>query len=143
MENIMKMNIPNSLSNISWPHISKADVLDALGLAPARSTGTEVASALAIFGAGIMVGAGLGLLFAPRPGAETRTQLATKAGELGTTISTRAGELGTTISTKAGELGSKASEVGADLVNRLPFGQQAEGQQIEAKSTGSGSSYHS
>ena len=127
----MKMNIPNSLSNLSWPHISKGDVLDALGLAPARSPGMEVASALAIFGAGIMVGAGLGLLFAPRPGAETRTQLATKAGELGTTISARAGELST-----------KATEVGADLVNRLPFGHQAEGQQIEAKST-TGSGYHS
>lgn len=50
-------------------------VLDRLGLQHKRDTTDMVLPALGIFGAGLAVGAVLGLLFAPRRGEETRTEI--------------------------------------------------------------------
>lgn len=50
-------------------------VLDRLGLQPKRTTSDMVFPALGIFGAGLAVGAVFGLLFAPRRGEETRTEI--------------------------------------------------------------------
>lgn len=50
-------------------------VLDRLGLQPKRDASDMVLPALGIFGAGLAVGAVLGLLFAPRRGEETRTEI--------------------------------------------------------------------
>ena len=46
------------------PDVDKDDLLDLVGLESRRTTGDKLVPALAIFGAGILVGAGLGLLLA-------------------------------------------------------------------------------
>ncbi len=50
-------------------------VLDRLGLQHKRSTQDVLLPALGIFGVGVAAGAVLGLLFAPRRGEETRTEI--------------------------------------------------------------------
>jgi len=67
------MTIKDQLSNIS--DRSTLRVMDALGLERKRETTDYVMPALGIFGAGLVVGAALGLLFAPKPGAEFRHEL--------------------------------------------------------------------
>ncbi|PZR09855.1 MAG: hypothetical protein DI536_21205 [Archangium gephyra] len=57
------------------PDVDKDDVLDLIGLESRRSTGDKLVPALAIFGAGVLVGAGLGLLFAQKPGKKLRGEL--------------------------------------------------------------------
>jgi gas vesicle protein len=63
-------------------HLGKDDILHALGLEARRSSADMVLPAAALFGAGILVGAGLGLLFAPKAGNELRGDIARSAGEL-------------------------------------------------------------
>jgi gas vesicle protein len=46
-----------------------------VGLEARRSVGEKVVTSLAIFGAGVLVGVGLGLMLAPRPGRELRSEL--------------------------------------------------------------------
>lgn len=55
--------------------LDKEHLLNMLGLETRRTTSDYVMPALAIFGVGILVGAGVGLLFAPRPGRELREDL--------------------------------------------------------------------
>jgi hypothetical protein len=50
-------------------------VLDRLGLQQKQDASDMILPALGIFGAGLAVGAVLGLLFAPRRGEETRTEI--------------------------------------------------------------------
>lgn len=45
---------------------------------PQRRTGEELLTAVGVFGAGIVVGAGLALLFAPKRGRELRRELGEK-----------------------------------------------------------------
>jgi hypothetical protein len=47
-------------------------VMDRMGYEPRRSAAEKIAVALGVFGAGLVIGAGLGLLFAPKSGAELR-----------------------------------------------------------------------
>ena len=62
---------------------SKEDIASAVGLqAPASRTG-DMLTAFAIFGTGIILGAGLALLFAPKAGHEIRHDIAEKVGEIG------------------------------------------------------------
>ena len=60
------------------PDVDKDDLLDLVGLESRRTTSDKLVPALAIFGAGILVGAGLGLLLAQKPGKELRSQLREK-----------------------------------------------------------------
>jgi hypothetical protein len=62
------------------------DVLARLGLQTRTSTADYLLPALGVFGAGMMLGAGLGLLFAPRPGSEMRAEIGRQAGRLGKPI---------------------------------------------------------
>ena len=55
--------------------LDRDDLLEAIGLESKKSAGDYVVPGLLIFGAGLAVGAGLGMLLAPRPGAELRNQL--------------------------------------------------------------------
>jgi hypothetical protein len=55
--------------------ISKDDVLGVLGLETKPSTTSHVAALLGIFGAGLLVGAGIALLVAPKPGRELREDI--------------------------------------------------------------------
>jgi gas vesicle protein len=57
-------------------------LLDRMGLERRRDTADVIMPALGIFGAGIAVGATLGVLFAPKRGEELRTELAERLDEL-------------------------------------------------------------
>jgi hypothetical protein len=62
---------------------SKEDVAGAIGLEARGSTTGDMLTAFGIFGTGMILGAGLALLFAPGAGEETRHDIAEKVGELG------------------------------------------------------------
>ena len=55
--------------------MSRDEMLATLGLQTRRSAAADLMLPLAMLGVGMLTGAGLGLLFAPRPGRETRQQL--------------------------------------------------------------------
>ncbi|MFN2377525.1 MAG: YtxH domain-containing protein, partial [Candidatus Binatia bacterium] len=57
---------------------SKNDLAGAVGLQTRHTMTQDVASVLGLFGTGMLVGAGLALLFAPKPGQELRKDLAEK-----------------------------------------------------------------
>ena len=61
--------------------LSKDDLLNAIGLETRRTATDYVLPALGVFGAGLLVGAGLGLLFAPKSGRELRGSLRGRARE--------------------------------------------------------------
>lgn len=60
---------------------SAEELLRAIGLQRA-SSGGDLLGGVAVFGAGMLVGAGLALLFAPTSGAEVREQLGSKLEEV-------------------------------------------------------------
>ena len=66
----MLKNLRRALSDID-----SDDVLEKLGLEGRRSAVDKVVPALAVFGAGVLVGVGIGLILAPKPGAELRGEL--------------------------------------------------------------------
>jgi hypothetical protein len=57
-------------------NLDKDDFLNMLGLETKRNTVDYMVPALALFGVGVLVGTGIGLLVAPRPGRELREDLA-------------------------------------------------------------------
>ncbi len=65
-------NLKNLGSNLK---VDKDDILAALGLQTKDEATDYVLPALGIFGAGLLVGAGLGLLMAPRTGRAMRKEL--------------------------------------------------------------------
>ena len=73
--------------------MNREDILNSLGLQSIPERGDNVLPGLAIFGAGILVGAGLGLLFAPKPGRELRDDLRRNAGDLGENLKHKAEDL--------------------------------------------------
>jgi hypothetical protein len=58
------------------------EIMRALGLQQRRQGGTEIVGSLALFGAGLLVGAGLALLLAPTSGRELREEITDRASEL-------------------------------------------------------------
>ena len=54
---------------------TREDLVNALGLASRRSTTADFASVIGVFGAGLLIGAGLALLFAPKSGEDLRHDL--------------------------------------------------------------------
>jgi uncharacterized membrane protein YebE (DUF533 family) len=56
-------------------NMDRDDILEMIGLQRKASTGSFLASALSTFGIGILVGAGIGLLMAPKSGRELRENL--------------------------------------------------------------------
>jgi hypothetical protein len=61
---------------------SKEDIAAAVGL-QTRSPAGDVLTALEIFGTGMILGAGLALLFAPKPGDELRRTIADRVAGVG------------------------------------------------------------
>ncbi|MFZ5472001.1 MAG: YtxH domain-containing protein [Myxococcota bacterium] len=55
--------------------LDKDDVLEVLGLQSRRTAVDYLLPAVGIFSVGVLVGAGIGLLLAPKPGAELRHDL--------------------------------------------------------------------
>ena len=62
---------------------SKEDIASAVGLEARSSPTGDMLTAFAIFGTGMILGAGLALLFAPKAGQEIRHDIAEKVGEIG------------------------------------------------------------
>lgn len=56
----------------SITNLTRDDILGAIGLQTRRGAVDFILPALGVFGTGLLLGAGLGLLFAPKTGAETR-----------------------------------------------------------------------
>jgi gas vesicle protein len=56
--------------------MDKSDFLNMFGLETKRNTMDYLVPALALFGVGVLVGTGVGLLVAPRPGRELRQDIA-------------------------------------------------------------------
>lgn len=74
------MELKDLLNNLNTSVSSSYDrsvesILDQLGLEQRRATRDVVLPALGIFGAGIAVGASLGMLFAPKRGEELRSDI--------------------------------------------------------------------
>jgi hypothetical protein len=63
--------------------LSKENFATAIGLRPAASMTGDLVTALSLFGTGMILGAGLALLFAPMAGREIRSGIAGQVGELG------------------------------------------------------------
>lgn len=63
------------------PDLDKDDLLELIGLESRRTSGDKIVTSLAIFGAGVLVGAGLGLMLAPKPGRELRSDLRQRIGK--------------------------------------------------------------
>jgi YtxH-like protein len=59
-------------------NLDKDDVLGLIGLESKPSTGSYLAGTLGTFGLGLLVGAGIALLLAPKPGAELREDIREK-----------------------------------------------------------------
>jgi hypothetical protein len=56
-------------------HLDKDEILGLLGLETKSSTAANVAGTLGTFGIGLLVGAGIALLLAPKPGRQLREDL--------------------------------------------------------------------
>ncbi|MEY3210781.1 MAG: hypothetical protein RIT28_1262 [Pseudomonadota bacterium] len=67
--------------------LDKDDVLQLLGLETRRTNMDYLVPSLAILGLGLLVGTGLGLLVAPRPGRELREDLAKRIQDMPETMS--------------------------------------------------------
>jgi len=77
------MNMTSIADSIAENLPTREDVIKAIGLATRQSsTGGELAGAMTIFGAGLLVGAGLALLFAPESGEKLRRDLADRFSSL-------------------------------------------------------------
>jgi hypothetical protein len=61
---------------------STEEIIRALGLQAQRSHSSDIVPSVALFGAGLLVGAGLALLFAPSSGRELRDEIGERASEL-------------------------------------------------------------
>jgi gas vesicle protein len=59
-------------------HLDRNDLLNLLGLESKSSTAGWMAGTLGTFGVGLLVGAGLGLMLAPKPGRELRASIRTR-----------------------------------------------------------------
>lgn len=72
-------------------NINPNQLLNAIGLGHVkpRSTFSDTAYPVALFGAGILLGAGLALVLAPKSGRELRDDLSRQAKQLGTAVRER------------------------------------------------------
>ena len=62
---------------------TREDVLNAIaGMANRRSTAGDISPLLGAFGAGILIGAGLALLVAPKPGSQLRQDIENRVSDL-------------------------------------------------------------
>lgn len=73
------------------------DVLAKLGLQTRASTTDYLFPVIGLFGAGILVGAGVALMFAPKPGAVLREDLSRKANDLKDTVGRKAMDIKDTL----------------------------------------------
>jgi gas vesicle protein len=88
------------------------DILSSLGLrqrTPSSDITDTILPALAVFGTGLLVGAGAALLLAPKPGRELRNDLAAQAGQLKDTVQDKMPALPNWNGTESNHAGSSTS----------------------------------
>jgi len=76
----MEANVLKDLKR-RMPDMDKDDLLELLGVESRRSTAEKMVPALALFGAGVLVGVGLGMMLAPKSGAALRQDVRDKLGK--------------------------------------------------------------
>jgi hypothetical protein len=64
----------SDLAGKKWRTVDRADVLRRLGLEE-RTPMADFFTGLGLFAVGVLLGTGLGIIFAPKAGAETRSRL--------------------------------------------------------------------
>lgn len=75
----MMTGASNVLKNLKrLADVDKDDLLDLIGLEERRTSTDKLVPALALFGAGVLVGVGLGLMLAPKTGRELRQDVKQK-----------------------------------------------------------------
>ena len=120
--------------------MNREDILNSLGLQSIPERSDTILPAMGIFGAGILVGAGLGLLFAPKPGRELRDDLRRNAGDLGENLKHRAEDLGENLKHKAEDLRQRLPDSVGGMIqnvqNRVTGGGDDEDQKQLAGNTG-------
>lgn len=62
------------------PDMDKDDLLELVGLESRRTTTEKLLPSLALFSAGVLLGVGLGMMLAPKPGRELRSDLRDRLG---------------------------------------------------------------
>ncbi len=62
-------------------NVERDDLLEMIGLEERRTGGDKLLPGLAMFGAGMLIGVGLGLMLAPKPGAALREDLKAHLGQ--------------------------------------------------------------
>lgn len=87
---------------------TREDLLNAVGLMSRRSTSGELATVISVFGAGILIGAGLALLFAPKTGEEMRR-------DLGERFSSKDGDTEASRFNRGGEASASGASASAGL----------------------------
>jgi hypothetical protein len=80
------------ISKLAGSMPAAEDIIRALGLQQRRSSTTDMVPSLALFGAGLLVGAGLALLLAPTSGRELREEITERANELRERVGSAASE---------------------------------------------------
>src|SRR5689334_5926419 len=73
LQNLRLKDVTDNMPN-------RDQIANALGLAPSRTS--EATSAVGMFAVGLLVGAGLALLFAPKAGSELREELGERVSDL-------------------------------------------------------------
>ena len=61
--------------------VERDDLLELIGVEERRTAADKMLPGLAMFGAGVLLGVGLGLLLAPKPGAALREDLKSHLGQ--------------------------------------------------------------
>lgn len=77
------MTLENVLHALPSRHDLATLLAQSVGVQPRPSRANEISTAIGLFGTGLLLGAGLSLLFAPKPGRDLRHDIASKVGELG------------------------------------------------------------
>jgi gas vesicle protein len=103
----------------SFLPFSTNDVLNAIGLQTRRSAASYVLPSLGVLSVGLLTGAGLGLAFAPRRGAETRRMIGDKLSDLGHAVGDTAGTLAKKVTRKAERVVRKTESAAADALADL------------------------
>jgi gas vesicle protein len=95
--------------------MSRAEMLAAIGLQSKRSAAGYVLPAIGMFGVGILCGAGLGLLFAPRTGREMRREIGTRVNTVASKLKENANKLKTKMKAAKDEVESSIDEARESL----------------------------
>lgn len=77
-------------------NFDKDDLLELFGLESRRTTADALVPTVSAFAVGLLVGAGLGLLLAPKPGTQLRSDLRTRLGSGSTEGAMASGGAGAT-----------------------------------------------